>query len=71
MRGRNNEIISQTGSVTRGGSEIERDLKRKKDMKMAAHRLKQLEKLEDYREEKMQREMEVLEQERQMEQALI
>ena len=42
-----------TGSVTRTTDELATEKKRKKELKDAAHRLRQLEKLEEYRERKL------------------
>lgn len=67
VRGKNNEIITKTGSVSRTIAEIDNEKKRKAELKAATYRLKMLEKLEDYREDKMQREIDALEAERQME----
>jgi len=60
VRGKNNEVVSKTGSVTRTIGEIDQEKRQKQDLKSAAHRLRTLEKLEDYREAKMQREIDVL-----------
>jgi len=54
IRGKNNELITKTGSVSRTLGEIDIEKKRKAELKAATYRLKMLEKLEDYREEKMQ-----------------
>ena len=53
VRGKNNEIITKTGSVTRTIGEMDNEKKRKAELKAATYRLRMLEKLEDYREEKM------------------
>lgn len=53
VRGKNNEIITKTGSVSRTIGEIDNERKRKAELKAATYRLKMLEKLEDYREDKM------------------
>ena len=59
----------QTGSVTRTTDELEQERKRKQELKLAAERLKQLEKLEEFRERKLMQEMEQLELERAKEEA--
>ena len=53
IRGKNNVYETKTGSVTRTMEELTEDRKRKKEIAKAAERLKMLEKLEEYREEKM------------------
>ena len=53
IRGKNNDIARHTGSVTRTMGEISEERKRKQEIAKAANRLKMLEKLEEYRESKM------------------
>ena len=67
IRGKNNEQIRQTGSVTRTMDEITEERKRKQEISKAANRLKMLEKLEEYRENKMNQEIAQLEAERRRE----
>ncbi len=68
IRGKNNFVETKTGSVTRTLNEINEEQNRRKEIAKAAERLKMLEKLEDYREKKMQQEIEILEMERMKEQ---
>ena len=60
-------LETKTGSVTRTLEEIGDERKRKQEIQKAANRLKMLEKLEVYREKKMQQEIEQLEAERKKE----
>ena len=53
IRGKNNDVSRHTGSVTRTMGEIGEESKRRKEISKAANRLRMLEKLEDYREKKM------------------
>jgi len=64
IRGKNNFVETKTGSVTRTLNEMTEEMNRRKEIAKAAERLKMLEKLEEYREKKMQQEIELLEQER-------
>lgn len=57
----------RTGSVTKTLGEIDRKKKDKRELSQATQRLKVLEQLEQYREEKIAQEMMVLEMQRQME----
>jgi hypothetical protein len=71
VRGKNNEAVTKTGSVTRTLGEIDGERSRRQELAKAAGRLRMLEKLEDYREEKMAKEIEALEREREYEEDLI
>ena len=57
IRGKNNDMSRHTGSVTRTMEEIGEERKRKQEISKAANRLKMLEKLEEYREIKMNQEI--------------
>ena len=57
IRGKNNFVSNQTGSITRTMDEVLEEKERRKEINKAANRLKMLEKLEDYREKKMQKEI--------------
>ena len=61
IRGKNNEQTRHTGSITRTMGEIGEERKRKQEISKAANRLKMLEKLEEYREKKMNQEIAQLE----------
>lgn len=67
IRGKNNEVARHTGSVTRTMDEMTEERKRKQEIAKAANRLKMLEKLEEYRENKMNLEIAQLEAERRRE----
>ena len=67
IRGKNNELARHTGSVTRTMNEMTEERKRKQEIAKAANRLKMLEKLEEYRENKMNQEIAQLEAERRRE----
>ena len=53
IRGKNNFLEHKTGSVTRTMDEVLEEKDRKREISKAANRLKMLEKLEVYREQKM------------------
>ena len=53
IRGKNNDMQRVTGSVTRTMQDMGEERKRKTEISKAANRLKMLEKLEEYRENKM------------------
>lgn len=57
IRGKNNDVARHTGSVTRTMNEMGEERKRKQEIAKAANRLKMLEKLEEYRENKMNQEI--------------
>ena len=67
IRGKNNDVARHTGSVTRTMNEMGEERKRKQEIAKAANRLKMLEKLEEYRENKMNQEIAQLEAERRRE----
>ena len=67
MRGKNNNMETRTGSVTKTLSEIDASKKQRREISQATQRLKVLEQLEQYREEKVAQEMMILEMQRQME----
>ena len=67
MRGKNNNMETRTGSVTKTLGEIDASKKQRREISQATQRLKVLEQLEQYREEKVAQEMMVLEMQRQME----
>lgn len=67
IRGKNNLLETKTGSVTRTMDDLVEEKKRRAEINKAANRLKMLEKLEDYREVKMKKEIEQLELERRQE----
>ena len=69
IRGKNNELAKHTGSITRTMNEMGEERKRKQEIAKAANRLKMLEKLEEYRENKMNQEIAALEAERLREEA--
>ena len=58
IRGKNNFVETKTGSVSRTLEQMSEEAARRKEIAKAAERLKMLEKLEDYREKKMQVEIE-------------
>ena len=53
IRGKNNQVETRTGSVTRTMEELTEQDSRKREMQKASQRLKQLEQLERYREERL------------------
>lgn len=53
IRGKNNDVARHTGSITRTMNDLTEERKRKQEISKAANRLKMLEKLEEYRENKM------------------
>ena len=57
IRGKNNQVETRTGSVNRTMEQLNEAELRRKEMARASERLKQLEKLERYREERLQREI--------------
>lgn len=61
IRGKNNAMERHTGSITRTMDEIGDERKKKQEISKAANRLKMLEKLEEYRENKMNQEIAQLE----------
>ena len=67
IRGKNNALETQTGSITRTMDEIGQERKRKQEISKAANRLKMLEQLEGYRENKINAEIAALEAERRRE----
>lgn len=67
VRGKNNNLETRTGSVTKTLNEIDASKKQRREISQATQRLKVLEQLEQYREEKVAQEMMVLEMQRQME----
>ena len=67
IRGKNNAVERHTGSITRTMGEIGEERKRKQEIAKAANRLRMLEKLEEYRENKMNQEIAQLEAERKRE----
>ena len=67
IRGKNNFLEHKTGSVTRTMDEVFEEKARRQEINKAANRLKMLEKLEVYREEKMHKEIAQLEEERKLE----
>ena len=64
IRGKNNFVETKTGSVTQTMDDLDLERKKKQEIAKAANRLRMLEKLEDYREQKMAQEIELLELER-------
>lgn len=68
-RDRNNFLQVENGSITKTTDQILEEKRRKAELTKAGERLKQLEKLEEYRERKMLKEMEQLEIERMKEEA--
>ena len=64
IRGKNNLVETQTGSVTRTMGEMMIQDARKKEIAKTTERLKVLEKLEKYREDRMRQEIEHFEMER-------
>jgi hypothetical protein len=56
-RDRNNYLQIQDGSITKTTEELLEEKRRRAELSKAADRLKQLEKLEEYREKKMMAEM--------------
>lgn len=68
-RDRNNFFQVENGSITKTTDQILEEKRRKAELTKAGERLKQLEKLEEYRERKMLKEMEQLEIERMKEEA--
>ena len=67
IRGKNNQIETRTGSVNRTLEDLSDVEYRKKEMAKASDRLKQLEKLERYREERLHREIQIYEDQRRKE----
>ncbi len=67
IRGKHNNFETRTGSVTRTLDEQSDHEYRKKELMKANERLKQLEKLERYREERLQREVAMYEEQRRRE----
>ncbi|CDW78383.1 kinesin motor domain containing protein [Stylonychia lemnae] len=67
IRGKNNLIETKTGSVTRTLNEIQEQEQHKKDIQKTTERLKVLEKLEKYREEKLKKEIEQYEEQKKKE----
>ena len=67
IRGKNNFLEHKTGSVTRTMDEVIEEKERRREISKAANRLKMLEKLEVYREQKMQKEIAQLDEERKRE----
>ena len=61
IRGKNNQVETRTGSVTKTMEEISDADHRRREMFKAADRLRQLEKLERYREERLAREINIYE----------
>ena len=57
IRGKNNQVETRTGSVTKTLDEVSDAENRRREMFKAADRLRQLEKLERYREERLAREI--------------
>ena len=57
IRGKDNSMQKHTGSITRTLDEMGEERKRKQEISKAANRLKMLEKLEEYRENKMNAEI--------------
>lgn len=68
-RDRNNFLQVENGSITKTTDQILEEKRRKAELTKAGERLKQLEKLEEYRERRMLKEMEQLEIERMKEEA--
>ena len=69
IRGKNNFVETKTGSVTKTLGELDSKKKQRRDLSQATQRLKVLEQLEQYREDKVQKEMMMLEMQRMQEQA--
>lgn len=67
IRGKNNIATSHMGSMSQTLDEQERTKKKRRDMSQATQRLKVLEQLEQYREDKVKQEMMKLELQRQQE----
>ena len=66
IREKNNYVSTRTGSVNQTLGQMEEQSKRKRELSQATQRLKRLEQLEQYREEKVQKEMMMLEMHRRM-----
>ena len=64
IRGKNNMVHTKAGSVRRTLAEEAEEGTREKEIKIAQRRLKTLERIEKYREERMQRELEEMEAEK-------
>lgn len=67
IRGKNNQIETRTGSVTRTMVELNDAETRRREMMKASERLRQLERLEQYREERLGREISLYEEQRRRE----
>ena len=67
IRGKNNMISTKTGSVTKTLEEMNDFEAKKSEMARTTERLRVLEKLEKYREDKMRRELEMYEESRRKE----
>ena len=67
IRGKNNHMQKHTGSISQTMEEMGEERKRKQELVKAANRLKMLEKLEEFRENKMMSEIAQLEAERRAE----
>ena len=64
IRGKNNILETKTGSVTRTNNQIEIINKRKQEIEKTTERLRVLEQLEKYREDRINQEIEKYELER-------
>lgn len=64
IRGKNNNFETKTGSVTRTLNEIQEQEQQRRDMQKTTERLKVLEKLEKYREERLRKELEQFEEQK-------
>ena len=71
IRGKNNFVETRTGSITRTLGQQDENSKLKKELKEGRKRLQVLEQLEQYREEKVRKEMLMLEMQRKQEQERI
>ena len=67
IRGKNNVYETKTGSVTRTMDELQEQMTKRKEIEKTTERLKLLEKIEKFREEKMRKEIENYELERKKE----
>jgi hypothetical protein len=57
IRGKNNQLETKTGSVTRTLNQIDVEEKRAKELAKTSERLKVLNQIEKFREERMQKEL--------------